>query len=329
MSTAEHQSLKHYAIDTDFKRSLLNGIALFRDVDADYLGDLLMSCGRIDIEAGKTLLSPSRSNHCVYVVLSGALEVHIGSLESAKIADLPPGACAGEMSLIEDKDPSAYVVAAEDSHLMVISHNLLWQMVDRSHQFAKNLLVVLSERVRSDNEFIASSIGVLRRAERNAITDALTGLGNRHWMMDMFDRELRRIQKDGSSGCVMMVDIDNFKQFNDEYGHIAGDRVLAAVAQALRDHMRPTDLIARFGGDEFALLLPSIELEQARETAERLLHHIERLSPESLSSPVTVSVGITDTAESETLDELVHRADAAMYRAKAEGRNRVQADPSV
>lgn len=326
MSTAEHQSLKQYAIDTDFKRSLLNGIALFRGVDADDIGDLLMSCGRIDVEAGDTLLSPTRSNHCVYIVLSGGLEVHIGSLESAKIADLPPGACAGEMSLIEDKDPSAFVVASEDSHLMVISHNLLWQMVDRSHQFSKNLLVVLSERVRSDNEFIASSIGVLRRAERNAVTDALTGLGNRHWMMDMFDRELRRMQKDATSGCVMMVDIDNFKLFNDQYGHIAGDRVLAAVAQALRDHMRPTDLIARFGGDEFALLLPSIALEQACETAQRLLEHIAQLSPESLSSPVTVSIGITDTAQNEPLDALVHRADAAMYRAKAAGRNRVEAD---
>jgi len=326
MSTAEHQSLSRYVIDTDFKRSLLHGIALFREVDPDDLGDLLMSCGRVDVTAGEVLLSPDRSNHCVYVVLSGMLEVHIGALESAKIADLPPGSCAGEMSLIEDKDPSAYVIAAEDSHLMVISHNLLWRMVDCSHQFSKNLLVVLSERVRSDNEFIASSIGVLRQAERNAVTDALTGLGNRHWMMDMFDRELRRMQKSTDSGCVMMIDIDNFKQFNDQYGHIAGDRVLASVAQALRDYMRPTDLIARFGGDEFAVLLPTIELEDARETAERLLEHVEKLSPQTLASPVTVSVGITDTGQAEGLDALVHRADAAMYRAKEAGRNRVAVD---
>ena len=176
------------------------------------------------------------------------------------------------MSLIEDKDPSAFVVAVEDSHLMVISHHLLWQIVDRSHTFSKNLLVVLSERVRSDNEFIASSLGVLRQAERNALTDALTGLGNRHWMKDMFEREVTRAQHSGRTLCLMMIDIDNFKRFNDQYGHISGDRVLIAVAEALREYLRPTDLVARFGGDEFAVLLPDADLGQAQQTADRLAY---------------------------------------------------------
>ncbi len=188
------------------------------------------------------------------------------------------------MSLIEDKDPSAFVVAVEDSHLMVISHHLLWQLVDRSHTFSKNLLVVLSERVRSDNEFIASSLGVLRQAQHNALTDGLTGLGNRHWMKDMFEREVTRARTSGQSLCLMMIDIDHFKSFNDQYGHIAGDRVLVAVSEALRGYLRPTDLIARFGGDEFAVLLPGIELGQAHHTAERLRQHVAGLSPPSLST---------------------------------------------
>ena len=200
MSTVSLESLGH-GIDSDFRRSLLQSIALFRGVEPDTVADLLPQCGRIDIAEGDVLLSPQRPNRCVYIVLSGRLAVHLGSRDAPKIADLPPGACAGEMSLIEDKDPSAYVVATEESHLMVISHNLLWQMVDRSHAFSKNLLVVLSERVRSDNEFIASSLGVLRKAEHNAVTDALTGLGNRHWMKEMFEREVTRAQHAGRSLC--------------------------------------------------------------------------------------------------------------------------------
>ena len=86
----------------------------------------------MDIEKGQLLLSPDRPNDSVYIVLSGQLQVHLGSLDSPKIADLLPGACAGEMSLVEEKDPSAYVIATEDTHLMVVSHDLLWQMVDRS-----------------------------------------------------------------------------------------------------------------------------------------------------------------------------------------------------
>ena len=86
------------------------------------------------------------------------------------------GACVGEMSIIEDRDPSAYVIGAEQSHLLVIHQSTLWEMVDASHEFAKNLLVVLSERVRSHNRVIADSFGELKKFERHATTDALTSL---------------------------------------------------------------------------------------------------------------------------------------------------------
>jgi diguanylate cyclase (GGDEF)-like protein len=322
MGTVNLESLD-YDIDTDFRRSLLQGIALFRGIDAESMSDLLPQCGRIDVKAGQVLLAPERENQCVYVVLSGRLSVHLGSLDAPKIADLGPGSCAGEMSLIEDKDPSAFVVAIEDCHLMVISHTLLWRMVDRSHTFCKNLLVVLSERVRSDNEYIASSLGVLRQAERNAHTDALTGLGNRHWMRTMFEREVTRTLHANKSLCLMMIDVDNFKVFNDRYGHIAGDRVLVAVADTLREFLRPTDLVARFGGDEFAVLLPDLQLKQARQTAERIRQQIAALSPSSLSTAMTVSIGIADRTERDDVATLVQRADAAMYDAKEAGRNRV------
>lgn len=325
MSTAKLDSLA-YRIDTDFRRSLLNSIALFRGIDADSLADLLPQCGRIDIVEGDVLLSPQRPNRCAYILLSGRLSVHLGAIDAPRLADVGPGACVGEMSLIEDRDPSAFVVATEDSHLMVISHSLLWQMVERSHTFSKNLLVVLSERVRTHNEYIASSLGVLRQAERNAHTDALTGLGNRHWMRSMFEREVTRAQHGSHSLCLMMIDVDFFKTFNDQYGHIAGDRVLAAVSDALREYLRPTDLIARFGGDEFAVLLPGLSITQARQTAERLRQRVAALSPQSLTTPITISVGISALQPNDDVGTLLQRADDAMYAAKERGRNRVTVD---
>jgi diguanylate cyclase (GGDEF)-like protein len=328
MSTVSSSLSGRNLIDTDFKRSLLHSIALFRDVDPDSFVDLLPRCSRIDIRKGDILLSPTRTNRCVYIVLSGMLEVRLGSLDAPRIADLIPGACAGELSLIEDRDPSAYVIAAEDTHLMVISHTLLWQMVDRSHAFAKNLLVVLSERVRSDNEFIATSLDVLREAKRNATTDALTGLGNRHWMQEIFERELKRAKHDLIPISLMMIDVDGFKSFNDHYGHIAGDRVLSAVASALRKHLRPTDLIARYGGDEFAVLLPGSRVNRVQKTAERLQDRLGRFSLQDLHAPVTISVGITEACRDDDLHSLMERADAAMYDAKIAGRDTIGVRPA-
>lgn len=326
MATTVETMTPATSIDTDFKRSLLNSIALFRDVDPERIGDLLAACGRLDIEKGRTLLSPSIENRCVYVVLSGELAVHIGSLDSKRISTLPPGSCAGEMSLIDNKDPSAYVVATEDSHLMVISYRLLWDIVERSHAFAKNLLIVLSERVRSDNAYIADSLDVIRRAEHHAQTDALTGLGNRHWMNRMFQREITRALQARETACLLMIDVDDFKTFNDHYGHVAGDQVLSGVAQAIGEKLRPRDLIARFGGDEFAVLLPDISLVQGLQTADRLRECVRAISPEGLPDPVTVSIGVTALLEDDNLNEFLHRADSAMYAAKAMGRDRVGAD---
>ena len=92
-------------------------------------------------------------------MLSGSLDIHVGSPEAPVLANMEAGACVGEMSIIEDRDPSAYVVGAEDTHLLLIHQSVLWDMVHASHEFAKNLLVVLSERVRSHNRVIADSYG--------------------------------------------------------------------------------------------------------------------------------------------------------------------------
>jgi diguanylate cyclase (GGDEF)-like protein len=235
------------------------------------------------------------------------------------------GACVGEMSIIEDRDPSAFVIGAETSHLLLIHQSVLWDMVNASHEFAKNLLVVLSERVRSHNHIIADSYGELRKFERHATTDALTGLSNRHTMEELFEREIGRCEKDDNPISLIMIDIDNFKVFNDHFGHVAGDRALSAVATILKHQFRPRDVLVRFGGDEFAILLPEVSEEAGVTIADRVRQAVCGDTGDGSDSliqiPIKISMGVAQHKQGDSLSALIRAADAALYRAKHAGRN--------
>ena len=313
------------AINSDYKRSLLEGLELFHGVCPDDVQELLQRCDRRDLAKGEMLLSPGEKNEHVYIVLSGELNVHVGSPEAPVLASMDMGACVGEMSIIEDRDPSAYVIGAEDTHLLLIHQTVLWEMVNASHEFAKNLLIMLSERVRSHNHVIAASYGQLRKFERHARTDALTGLGNRHTMEESFEREIARCENGGDPVSLIMIDIDNFKAFNDRFGHVAGDRALSAVASILRHQFRPRDLIVRFGGDEFAILLPGVDEPGALAIADRVRLAVcgdtEDSDDSLIQIPVRISMGVAELKRGKNLPSLLRAADAALYRAKHAGRN--------
>jgi two-component system cell cycle response regulator len=164
-----------------------------------------------------------------------------------------------------------------------------------------------------------------------ATTDALTGLVNRRAFSDWALRELRRSQRYHDPLAVILLDVDHFKQINDRYGHAAGDLVLGAVSRLLMSGIRNCDVVARWGGEEFVLALPSTALEGATEVAERARRRLESASivtADGQHIPVTASFGVAQLDPQESLEQLIDRADRAMYSAKSSGRNRVESSPN-
>ncbi len=319
--------LQPIAASSDYRRSLLEGLELFRGVEPADVKELLQRCHRRDLGEGEVLLSPGMKNDRIYVILSGSLNIHVGSVDAALLATMELGSCVGEMSLIEERDPSAYVIAAEDTHMLVIPRDVLWEMVHASHQFTKNLLVVLSERIRRYNHVVAQNYGEIRKFERHATTDALTSLANRHSMQESFPEEVSACVRNGEPVSLIMIDVDNFKAFNDRFGHVAGDRALSAVSSILSAQFRPEDLLVRYGGDEFAILLPGATADEAMLIAERVRRTVSGTTGDGSDSliqvPLTISMGVADLEPGGTFEQLIRAADSALYRAKHAGRNNV------
>lgn len=167
----------------------------------------------------------------------------------------------------------------------------------------------------------------MQRLSADATLDFLTKIPNRRTLDKRLSEEFARFKRYNTVFSLAMLDVDHFKRVNDTLGHIAGDRILRAVATIAQEQKRETDFLGRYGGEELALLLPETELPQARMVAEKLRKKLEgsRFNYEGTSVHVTLSAGV---AQVQTTDkevaEAVARADAALYRAKESGRNRVE-----
>ncbi len=167
---------------------------------------------------------------------------------------------------------------------------------------------------------------MFRQIRDNAITDVLTGLYNRRYLNEVGPGLLAAAERYGTPISLAIFDIDHFKKVNDTYGHLAGDRVLREVAHTLAEGVRASDIVVRYGGEEFLVVMPGTDLGRAFIVSEKLRRSVEEahIVPEEGADAVTISGGVAEFVDGMDLEDLIRDADAALYRAKRSGRNRIE-----
>ena len=212
--------------------------------------------------------------------------------------------------------------------------DLLWRHVDGHGVYSRAWMrarqrpdgSVVHEGVVQDVTELREAEEKLRRSEEQnrllAATDPITGVWNRRRCTELIADEIAQVDRHGHTLSLLMLDVDYFKTVNDTYGHHAGDAVLFEIARRLIDGVRSTDAVARWGGEEFVVLLRNCDLADAVTTAEKLRQNIAG-TPFAEVGTISVSVGAAQLHACEELGDLLRRADAALYRAKASGRNTV------
>ena len=302
----------------------IRDLQLFRDADDPAVARALADCLLVRLPKGEALEDGLRAR--LYIVLAGSLAVE-AALGEGNVDRILPGESVGEQSVLDDAANLDAIVALEDSELLVIEPDLVWQLIESHNGVARNLLRLMSFRIRATNARLRRRQKLGEFYRQLSLNDALTGLYNRAWLNDALPKLVARARQDSGPLSLVMIDLDHFKRFNDTHGHMAGDAALVAAAGVIRAGLRPTDFAVRYGGEEMMAILPATPQAQAVVVAERLCARMrETIVFDDMRLPlphVTGSFGVATLVAGQDERGLVEAADAALYRAKEAGRDRI------
>jgi len=210
-------------------------------------------------------------------------------------------------------------------------HQSLWFIAEYDYhdleKLTSTVIELNNELTQIQRELIETNF-TLKLKEKEItelmLSDSLTGLPNRRHFESEFERECERSYRVNSTFCMAICDIDHFKRINDNYGHNIGDEILKLISNSIKNSIRTTDFLARWGGEEFVILFTNCKSEFAYQLAERVRKKIETISIEYLRQQVTISIGLTELKQDQSLQEIFNQADKALFQAKNNDRNCVK-----
>lgn len=215
-----------------------------------------------------------------------------------------------------------YILSVDNLYLLILEqYRITYNELIAKMSILNDQIVDITRELEKKNLLLSEALTTIKRITN---TDPLTGILNRRSFQRALKREISFARRHNLPLSFVMIDIDYFKRINDSYGHETGDRVLKSLARIIRKSIRNEDIFARFGGEEFTLLLPNTSVESAVEVCERIRQKIEKTKLKGIKEKITASFGITGLLPNDREIDILKRADDALYEAKRKGRNRCE-----
>ena len=334
LSSADDLVARGHAPEREVAERLkqLADLPLLRSLPIEHLRTLAESSDTEVFQPGDAVVRQGEPGDSLYLVMEGRVEVlarseHDGVATESVVASLFEGDAVGELSVLDGLPRSATCVAAVETVCVRLDRDVLRAAMRRDWELGERLLAVVAQRLRRADTLLAEHA-----------RDPLTGVNNRRALYELYERESRRAQRaarkaaehgfpnnerapeDNGALAVLFCDVNKFKTVNDTYGHQIGDEVLIAVAKAMVRLGRATDHVARYGGDEFVMLLPEGGQPGAERLGQRLKDYFEFEPPGPVPFNISIGAAVVDPLNPPTLDDLMASADKEMYKDKRKER---------
>jgi diguanylate cyclase (GGDEF)-like protein len=316
------------------ERAFLERIGIFSLLGKEEIDTVGEHLAPRNLSKGEVLFREGDTGEDLYIVKDGIVSIGIRLPDGSdhEIAQLTQGDFFGDMSIFDNAPRSATCTAVERTFLYSLSKSSFADIIDRHPRTALKLMYrmlnVTTQRLRNTSGFVSEMVIWGENARKRVVTDEMTGVYNRRFLDDSLGNYLAEAGEKGLPLSLLMVDLDQFRQINELYGQAKGDEAIKEAARIFKTRLRPRDVVARYGGDEFMIVLPETDSAQAAGLADGIRREVAELpilsGAKGPITKVTTSIGVASFPEhANELKALRGSADEALYGAKEQGRNRV------